>query len=75
MPRKLEYKASDFSKRLKVLENQLYGKSVSKESGLSTTQSSNTTSDVTYLKQDLTKISILTAIAITVQIVLYYFVF
>ncbi len=59
---------SDLEKRLKLLHRQVYGKSENK-----LTYSDNiTTSDISYLYQDLSKIAFLSSVAIGTQIILYF---
>ena len=64
---------SDLEKRLQVIRKQVYGKTLLVKSGsLETNPQSN--SDITYLRHDLIKISILTSLALGSQIVLFYLV-
>ncbi len=85
MPVQRTHKQSDLEKRLKILENQLYGKKLDVRSStldqISNFQSQNqpsniqhptSNSDVIYLKQDLTKILILGSIVVGIQLVLYF---
>lgn len=76
MPVQRTHKASELEKRLKILENQLYGKKLdvrSEKLDLSSNiQHPTSSSDVTYLKQDLTKIAVLAGLAIGIQLILYF---
>ena len=67
------YTQSDLEKRLQVIRKQVYGKTpLVSSSSLKTSPQSN--SDITYLRHDLIKISILTSLALGSQIVLFYLV-
>lgn len=72
----LSKKQSDLEKRLKLLHNQVYGKSQfavnSKQFSAKDKVYMNSSSDITYLRQDLLKIVTLSAGAIAIQIVLYF---
>lgn len=82
MPVQRTHKQSDLEKRLKLLESQLYGKKLDvrsdklenevKSSLSSEIQHPTYTSDITYLKNDLTKILILGGLAVGIQLVLYF---
>ncbi len=77
---------SDLEKRLKVLNQQLYGKERSATNNQKTTthkmslksnnaailKTDSSISDITYLKHDLTKIAIFTALALGLQFSLFY---
>lgn len=72
------YKRSEIEKRLKLLRNQVYGKSryqVSKTLEQGNSGTSKTTSsisgEISYVYKDLMKVLIYSTIAIGVQIVLY----
>ena len=78
------HKQSDTEKRLQLLSRQLYGKNekldlrgekIESHNLSSNTQHPTSNQDITYLKHDLTKITILAGLAIGVQLILYYFVF
>lgn len=77
-------KQSDLEKRLKLLRQQVYGREDRQSSAISfqtkqkksndrrlTTDSYSVSSDITYLYQDLSKIGILTSLAIGIQIALF----
>ena len=68
---------SDLQKKLKLLEYQLYGQLDSQTSNfqsqnLSSIQPPTSSTDLLYLKQDLTKIALLAGFAVTVQLILYF---
>jgi hypothetical protein len=86
-------KISDLEKRLKLLNQQLYGKKEERRSSSSKTSSTLSNAptfslpavgvatisdrkfdDVTYLKKDLTRITILAGAALGVQFLLYYLI-
>lgn len=68
MPIQRTYSASDLEKRLKILTMQLHGKKDSQSS-----VKNNFVSDLTFLKQDLSKIALLASLAIGVELILYFF--
>ncbi|MDO8638848.1 MAG: hypothetical protein Q7R43_04690 [Candidatus Daviesbacteria bacterium] len=71
----LSKKQSDLEKRLKILHNQVYGKSqLTVDSSQLSVKSKDSTnlSDITYLHQDLLKILALSSLAIGGQIILYF---
>ena len=83
MPKVALHRQSDIEKRLKSLESQLYGKQTQPIIGTSLGQKiseiptnhvveSTQTSDVVYLKKDLTKISLLASLAIGIQLIIYF---
>ncbi len=69
---------SDLDKRLKILRSQVYGGNQHTAYRLPTTAKEakdsrqKTDSDITYLKQDLLKISILATSAMALQFLLYF---
>ena len=69
-------KQSDLEKRLKLLRQQVYGRSESKMAYQSTNASPNrtntATTDLAYLYQDLLKIALLSSAALGVQIIIYF---
>ncbi len=74
-------KQSDLEKRLKFLRQQIYGREsvasnkqyvVSEEMTPKNTHTTNLLTDVTYLKGDLAKISLLASAALGMQILLYF---
>ena len=69
-------KQSDLEKRLKLLRRQVYGKEFRVQNEVTTnneSQTINSSSDLTYLNQDLLKILIFASIAIVAQIILLFF--
>ena len=72
----LSKKQSDLEKRLKILHNQVYGKTqLSVNSAQFTAknkESSSSNSDIVFLQKDLLKIATLSSLAIAVQFMLYY---
>ena len=61
---------TNYDKRLKILKSQHFG---GLETGIEThNPQTDVKSDVTFLKQDLIKISVLTSLAIGIQIVLFF---
>lgn len=71
----LSKKQSDLEKRLKILHNQVYGKNqftVNSSQFTAKDKVSANLADVTYLRQDLLKILLLSALAIGAQIILYF---
>lgn len=78
MPRIQMHRQSDLEKKLKILESQLYGKRLDQTSNIqsqhpsSSIQHLTSISDITYLRQDLTKILILSSLAVGIQLVLYF---
>ncbi len=66
-------KQSDLEKRLKILRQQVYGKE--QVSGIRypvSSEKDSTTSDITYLNQDLLKILAFSSVAIGAQIILFF---
>lgn len=92
MPISRTHNQSDLERRLKILNQQLYGKNrvletegksdldvlksrnpETKDSNLKKLHFSHlSNSDITYLKHDLTKITILTLLAIGIQLIFYF---
>jgi hypothetical protein len=77
----LSKKQSDLEKRLKILHNQVYGKSQSsaisyqlsdKNKSGDRRLTTESYSDVVFLQKDLLKILILSSLAIGSQIILYF---
>ena len=72
------YKQSELEKRVKILRQQTYGKRhirYTKETNMQRPDQSITIhSENLYLRQDLLKISLLTALAFGIQITLFYLV-
>lgn len=78
------HKQTDLEKRLKILRQQVYGKSSEKsvsqyisESEKSDTPTHRNTdtlisSDITYLRHDLLKISLLTSLVFGIQLIIFY---
>jgi len=67
-------KQSDLEKRLKLLRQQVYGKTEShsfQTSDIKKSDNYSITADITYLYQDLFKILILSSAAIAVQLLLF----
>ena len=73
MPIQQLHKQSDLEKRLRLLRQQVYGKGHAKISESHSVRQSQKMyqSDITYLNEDLTRISILATLAIGVQIILF----
>lgn len=78
-------KQSDLEKRLKLLRQQVSGKNEFKTQNLEfkikdktninyQSKISNSTSDTTYLYQDLTKIALLSSFALGTQIILFFLI-
>lgn len=74
MPVQRTHQASDIEKRLKILKSQLYGKKSYQSSAISlqSTINSSSVSDLTFLKHDLIKIATLSALAIGIQLILFF---
>ncbi len=72
----LSKKQSDLEKRLKLLHQQIDGKSEYRQAVVSNIQNhrqnETVTSDIVYLHKDLLKIFTLSSLAIASQIALYY---
>lgn len=69
MPIQRTYQQSDIEKRLKLLKVQLYGKY---EKAVSKHPEISHATDLTYLKQDLRKITILSLLAVAAQFFLFF---
>ena len=68
-----KHKQSDSEKRMKMLQQQLYGKSdlpLHEANRPSSTPAATT--DTSYLKHDLSKILLLSTIALSAQFILYF---
>ncbi len=73
MPVKQTYKVSDLEKRLTMLNLQMYGKNNKQPSDINLQLSDkNSVTDLTYLKQDLSKIALLASIAIGAELFLFF---
>ena len=68
MPVQQTYKVSDIEKRLKLLNMQLHGKQEQVASNKYYVSRDQT--DLTYLKQDLSKIALLASMAIGTELIL-----
>ena len=65
-------KQSDLEKRLKLLRQQVYGKTDKMKLEVPTSNSASIQSDLTYLHQDLFKIVTLSTVAIGAQFILLF---
>jgi len=65
------YTQSELEKRLQIIRKQVYGKQPLANSYPLTVNSQND-SDVKYLRHDLLKIGVLTSLALSIQIVIFY---
>lgn len=78
MPVMRTHKQSDLEKRLKLLNMQLYGKQEKVASSKyqvvreETKKEVSDTTDIVFLKQDLSKIALLASLAIGAELILYF---